>query len=292
MLALAACGGGNGTGTDAPRTIDGPPVDVDAFDISARPYPLFVPTGYVEGTPTPLVVLLHGYGADGATQESYFQLQPIAEAETFLYATPNGTLDGALNQYWNATDACCDVGHLNVDDVTYLRALIHDVIARYTVDTKRIYFVGHSNGGFMSHRMACEFGETVAAIVSLAGMVWADPTKCTPAAPVAVAHIHGTADTVVDYNGGEVFGLEPYPGAQATFDTWSAIDGCTGDSPGTPLDLESSLTGAETTITRATGCTAGGAVELWTIEGGSHIPNLQPIWAQTLWDFLAAHPKP
>jgi len=296
IFVLAACGGGGGGTVDGPATADGPrPIDAqvfDAFDITARPYPLFVPSGYVEGTPTPLVILLHGYGADGATQESYFQLQPIAEANTFLYATPSGTLDGAGNHYWNATDACCDLDDLNVDDVTYLRALIDDVAAHYTVDPRRIYFVGHSNGGFMSHRMACELGDRVAAIVALAGTVWADPALCTPAAPVAVAQVHGTADSVINYGGGSVFGQAPYPGAMATFTTWSTIDGCTGTSSGDTYDLDSGLPGAETDILRATGCAAGGAVELWTINGGSHIPNLQPIWAQTVWDFLSSHPKP
>ena len=281
-------------GDDAPAAIDAT-VTFDAFDITARPYPLFVPSGYVEGTPVPLVILLHGYGADGATQEGYFQLQPIAEANTFLYATPSGTVDGAMNHFWNATDACCDVGHLDPDDVTYLRALIDDVEAHYTVDPRRIYFVGHSNGGFMSHRMACELGDRIAAIVSLAGMVWNDPARCTPSAPVAIAHVHGTADAVVDYDGGAIFGLGPYPGAMTTFTTWSAIDGCTGSAPAGTLDLDSgpdTPPGAETDVLRATGCASGGAVELWTINGGQHILNLQPTWAQTVWDFLSAHPRP
>lgn len=297
LVVTAACGsGGGGTvdgprGDDAPATVDAM-VTFDAFDITARPYPLFVPSGYVEGTPTPLVILLHGYGADGLVQEGYFQLQPIAEANTFLYANPNGTVDGAMNHFWNATDACCDVGHLNPDDVTYLRALIDDVAAHYTVDPKRIYVVGHSNGGFMSHRLACELGDRIAAIVSLAGMVWNDPSRCTPTSPVAIAHVHGTADAVVDYNGGQIFGLAPYPGAMTTFTTWSTIDGCTGTTSGGTLDVDTMLAGAETDILRATGCAAGGAVELWTINGGEHIPNLQPSWAQTVWDFLAAHPKP
>jgi len=33
-------------------------------------------------------------------------------------------------------------------------------------------------------------------------------------------------------------------------------------------------------------------VELWTIHGGSHIPNFQPTWSETIWTWLSAHPKP
>jgi len=289
-IALAGCGGGGG------GTVDGSPVDggaVDAVDVSARPFDLFVPTGYVAGTPTPLVVLLHGYGATGAIQESYFQLQPVAEAQTFLYATPDGTLDGSLNHYWNATDGCCDVGHLDVDDVGYLRALIDDVATRYTVDPKRIYLVGHSNGGFMAHRMACDDADQIAAIVSLAGVTWNDPTQCTPSGPVSIAQVHGTADTTISYTGGMVFGLAPYPSAQATVDAWASRNACTGTDATTMVDLITDVAGDETTVTRSTGCVPGGGVELWTIAGGGHVPGLvQPTWAQALWAFLAAHPKP
>jgi polyhydroxybutyrate depolymerase len=42
--------------------------------------------------------------------------------------------------------------------VAYLGAVIDDVAAHYTVDPKRFFVIGHSNGGFMAHRLACEIG--------------------------------------------------------------------------------------------------------------------------------------
>jgi polyhydroxybutyrate depolymerase len=299
FVLLGACGGGGDdpidapAGTDGPRVVDAPPVTTDAFDITARPYDLFVPKGYVEGIARPLVVLLHGYGASGAAQEGYFQIEPVAEAETFFYAKPDGTPDNGSSNYWNATDACCDLDDSGgPDDVTYLRALIDDVAARYTIDPKRIYLVGHSNGGFMSHRMACDAADRIAAIVSLAGAVWDDPNLCMPSVPVSMAQVHGTDDSVIQYGGGSVFGQATYPAAMETFTTWAGIGNCTGTQNSAPLDLDGGLAGDETTVVQATGCTAGVGVELWSIVGGSHIPNLQPIWGQTVWDFFAAHPKP
>ena len=39
-----------------------------------------------------------------------------------------------------------------------------------------------------------------------------------------------------------------------------------------------------------TGCPAGPS-DLWTIEGGGHVPAFNEHWAPAMWSFLAAHPK-
>jgi polyhydroxybutyrate depolymerase len=259
----------------------------------SRPYHFYVPPGYNQDVPAPLVILLHGYSANGDEQELYFQLKPVADAQTFLYAYPDGTVDFLGNHFWNADDACCDIGHTGVDDVAYINAIIDDVQSKYNVDPKRIFLTGHSNGGFLSHRMACD-APRVAAIASLAGAVWKDATKCNPSGKIAVLEIHGDADTVILYNGGANAGLAMYPSAPDTVATWATNNGCTGQlaDTGTPLDLDASLPGAETTVARYSGCPAHGDVELWTIKGGGHLPILQPTWGATIYGFLAAHPKP
>ncbi|HEX7601675.1 MAG TPA: PHB depolymerase family esterase [Polyangiaceae bacterium] len=261
--------------------------------VAARPFNLKVPTGYDKSKPTPLVVLLHGYTASGATQEAYFQFAPVADAKTFLYATPDGTQDKVGNRFWNATDACCNLDGSPVDDVAYINAVIDDVEKKYNVDTKRIFLVGHSNGAFMAHRLACDSAPRIAAIAALAGDVWADGTKCNPQNPVAILQIHGTADAVIAYAGGKNGNLAVYPSAPASVATWAAKNGCASTAtPGAPLDLDSVLLGSETTTVDYTGCQSGGAAFLWTIQGGTHLPTLQGSFATTVYGFLAAHPKP
>jgi polyhydroxybutyrate depolymerase len=128
--------------------------------------------------------------------------------------------------------------------------------------------------------------------VSLAGATFADRTKCAPSEPVSVLQIHGTADEIVDYNGGVIFG-RAYPGATETVASWASYDGCRapgGPAPA-PLDLDKGIGGAETAVTRFAGCAAGTAVELWTMNGGGHIPNLSPSFSSLIVDFLFAHPK-
>jgi polyhydroxybutyrate depolymerase len=144
----------------------------------------------------------------------------------------------------------------------------------------------------MAHRLAGDAAAGVAAIVSLAGAQWLDSTRCAPSQPVSVAQVHGTDDQVIAYAGGSI--PPPYPGAVETVTRWQVYDGC---SPGlvdavAALDLVPDLPGSETVRQKFAGCPSGIGVELWTIEGGPHIPVFDPSWPDEVWSFLSAHPKP
>jgi polyhydroxybutyrate depolymerase len=261
--------------------------------VAARPYTLHVPTGYDATQATPLLVMFHGYGATGALEEAYMALAVSSDAHTFLYAYGDGTLDQTGNRFWNATDACCDLFGVGVDDVQYFDAIVADIESRYNVDRKRVFVVGHSNGGFMGHRLACDRTSTVAAIFSLAGAQWDDPTKCAPSGTVSVAEVHGNADMTIDYDGGST-PEGTYPSAPTTVADWSQKNGCTGAlaATGQTYDVDSTLPGNETQVEGYAGCPAGIDVQLWTIQGGAHIPTLAPGWGEIVWGFLSAHPKP
>lgn len=287
----SASGGGSADGglTEAQRTI-----------LAARPYRVVVPRSYDGGTPAPLVVLLHGYGATGLNQDTYFGLTATAQAKGFILATPDGKVNKVNAHYWNATDACCDYEHTGVDDVAYVGAIIDDLAERYRVDPRRVFLVGHSNGGFMSHRYACEHAEKIAGIASLAGANWKDMAKCQPAQPLAVLQIHGTQDALINYDGGTIQNpltfqtAGDYPSAVDSVGVFARRFGCaaTLSSTGGNLDIDKAVSGAETTRQAFAGCADGGAAELWTMTGGSHIPTLDTTFAPLVWDFLAAHPKP
>jgi polyhydroxybutyrate depolymerase len=282
---LAACDAPRRTGVPAePTRTAGSTVTVNLDD---RPFQLHVPRGYDPARKAPLVVLLHGYQASAAVQEGYFKLTAESDRRGFLYAMPDGTQNGEGKRFWNATEACCDFYGSGVDDSGYLHRLLDRVKSRYAVDTTRVYFVGHSNGGFMAYRMACEHATEVTAVVSLAGAMAADAARCAPARPVSVLQIHGTADQTILFAGGST--SRPYPSVATTLGRWRQYDGCTDQTdPATaPLDLDSSLAGAETTVTvyRA-GCRNGTQVGLWSIKDGGHIPALTASFAPAVVDFL------
>ena len=149
----------------------------------------------------------------------------------------------------------------------------------------------------MAHRLACDAASRFAGIVSLAGAVYKNETKCAASAPIAMLQVHGTADELVLYDGGspyDVVGIPEAPGAIETTETWAVKNRCAGapDTSAAAEDLDTSLAGAETTSQVHGGCEANGATELWTLADGAHSPAFGPAWPGVALDFLAAHPKP
>ena len=300
---LAACSGSRG----APASVSGggsaqgSPSGTAVAIGGQRPITVHVPSRYHEGSPAPLLVLLHGHSSDAAAVDDYFHLQPVLDERGLLYVVPNGTTDRAGDRFWNATDACCDFYGSGVDDSGYLRDVIHQAQDRYSVDPRRIFVVGHSNGGFMAYRMACDHSDTVAAIVSVAGAMYDDARKCSATHPVSVLQVHGSGDSVVPYQGGAINGIK-VPSARTTVRDWATFDGCTlspadagrfdvatdADTP----SRSSPLPGAETRVlTFHQNCKAGSEVQLWTVEGAGHAPSFAAGFARKLVDFLLSHPK-
>lgn len=285
-----------------------------------RPVTIHVPPSYDPEVPVPLVLLLHGYTATGDLQELYLRFGPLANQRGFLFGHPEGmdevggthdpcgTGGSGSRQFWNGTEGC-DWNNSGIDDSEYLRRVIEEVRATFNLDRDRVYFVGHSCGGNMSHRMACDHSGTVAAIASLAGFTYVESADCGAASPVHVLEIRGTEDACVRYEGGDLVG-NPYPGAVATVASWAEYNGCASEllETGERLDLDQGIAGAETRTERFESCTSGGEVELWTIEGAGHVPHFcaghtvsgcpflangqqTSHFAIHVWDWLLRHPK-
>ena len=262
---------------------------------SSRPYGLHVPAGWDRARPAPLVLFFHGYGGTGATAAAMLRLQDLSDASGFVLAFPDGTLDRQSRRFWNATSACCDFEGQGVDDVAYASWIIDDVAGKLPIDRKRVYAMGHSNGGFLALRLACDLAPRIAAAVSLAGAGWKDDGKCQPSEPVSVLQVQGDADPIVHYDGGVLFDRpsREYPGALATVDSFAAKDHCPGPrSPvGPPWDFDLLEAGKETTASAYAGCPPGISVMLWTVAGGSHFPSPTPDGLNALWVWMAAHPE-
>ena len=263
------------------------------IDAGRGDIPFIIPASYDGDAPTPLIVLLHGYGSSGERQDSYMKFSVLANRYGFLLATPDGTEEAAgdKNRYWNASKACCNFFGSEQDDSAYVLSIIDSVKKAYRVDERRVYLIGHSNGGFMSFRAAYDHSDVIAGIASLAGSEATD-AQAAPANPVHVLQIHGTADGTIAYAGSDIRG-NTYPGAVETVERWAAYNGCAPEgSVIATLDLERELAGLETTATRyGSGCKAGGSSELWTIAEGAHIPALSDTFSEKVVEWLLARQK-
>ncbi len=228
-----------------------------------RSYRLYVPTIYTGTSARPLIINMHGYTSNAQQQQLYSNFMPIADTANFLMVFPNGTYSSG-QRFWNA-----GLSATLVDDIGFISHLIDSLKAQYNIDMNSVYSTGMSNGGFMSHTLACELSNRITAIASVTGGIFTTQygTYCHPTRPVPVMQIHGTADPTVPYAGNTSQGMMPI---DSVVKYWVVKNGCT------TIPVFSNVPNTNT----SDGCTAehyvynngnlGSTVELYKVIGGAH----------------------
>jgi polyhydroxybutyrate depolymerase len=61
------------------------------IDFGRGEIPVTVPASYSGENPSPLIILLHGYGSNGPRQDSYLGFSRVADRYGFLLVAPTGT---------------------------------------------------------------------------------------------------------------------------------------------------------------------------------------------------------
>lgn len=267
---------------------------------------VYFPNQYESQAEWPLVILLHGLSATGEAEDLYFGLRFRTSRRGFILVTPEGTklppgtfapqmpkMDLSGSQFWNATDVCCDLGKSGVDDVKYLNSLIAYLTRHYRVDARRIYLFGHSNGGFMANRMACESGQKFAAIATLAAGSFKNPDDCRHPVPVPYLHIHSVNDALVAYRFDKRFAA-----GLPTVQQWLKKNRCSPQSIVTeragilPLVL-----GPSVELRTWKDCSGDSDVNLWTIAAwqgplwNPHLPLITWAFTEDVLDYLFAHQR-
>lgn len=173
-----------------------------------RSYLLHIPPGYDGTKPLPLVFDVHGYTSFASEQLMRSKWDKMADKEAFVLIDPEG-----VNKSWNA-GSCC--GGNNQDDVKYFRDVVAKATAELCIDKKRVYVSGHSNGGAMTYRLACEAADIFAAAAPVCG--WMTINNCNPARPIPMLEIRGLNDGTVKIDG-----------ADADVSEWLSNDQCAKD---------------------------------------------------------------
>ena len=242
---------------------------------------VYLPKNYSQEKSYPLVISLHGYGGSPFFQNIILPLNRLVTKNQLLLVTPKGLKDQKGKRYWNGKNCCSSNTLLGKkrDDVAYLKDLIYSVQKKYRVDSSKIFLGGHSNGGFMANRMACEASELISGIFNYAGAGYLREKECRPSREIKVLHIHGTKDKTIFYEGGDW-----YPGAKDTVNFWREFNFCHDSYQTSSLEKKR----FQKTIKKQEWleCSGEGKVALWTINDGGHSELLNKGRVSQILDFL------
>lgn len=245
-------------GCGAPTIAHGRPLDrTISVDGVERHYLLDVPDSVRPGTPAPLLLDFHGLGHSAAGVWRVSGFKDIAARDGFITAYPDGLPVQLLGRRGAGWQIYSISGNRDVD---FVRALLDHIERTYCVDRARIFATGFSNGGFLSHLLACVLPDRIAAIAAVSGGRVTVP--CEPGRGVPVLIIHGREDTIV-----------PADKAREARDFWLRHDACREHvSNGCEYHRE---------------CRDGAEVRYCEGDFGHRWP---PNATQQIWDFFRAHP--
>jgi polyhydroxybutyrate depolymerase len=265
-----------------------------------RSYLLFVPRNYRPEQNAPLILMLHGGGGNAKqTIDTMTPMNSYADEKNVIVAYPNGT--GFFDNFlltWNAGACCGRAMEKNIDDVGFIRAVVNDIKRQYSIDEKRVFAAGFSNGAMMSYRLGCEMADIFSGVASVAGAL---NISCNPSQALSVMIIHGTADNHVPYNGGKgpIQADKRHPRVDKpvshAIDFWTRHNHCL------PSPARSEIGKIQKHV--YSDCNAGTSVSVFTVQDGGHSwpggkayrssekPSTEMSASKEMIDFMLAYPK-
>lgn len=304
-LFLGACAGGDRSTTPAsmsstsqtPVSNDDPyprgesqhTLEVDGVE---RSYLVYLPTEVSE--PRAVVFVLHGGGGDGLDvaevgESPLSVFRSVADREGFLVVYPEGRPATDRQGLIGWTDCRNDnIVASGADDVGFLASLVRTVSSAYELPFDRVFMAGSSNGAQMSQAFAFHHPEMVGAIASNAGSLPQDPRSgpCTngPSEPVPILLLHGTADSLMPFDGGCVADLGGacargrVVSAEDTRDRWLVINGLFGVSPSEAIvDIEPTDGGTAHRFVYD----GSAPVEWWRLDNSGHAAPSRTVMVKT-----------
>lgn len=162
-------------------------------EIDGGSYHLRLPDG--EG-PHPVLIWYHGHRGSGASIHRSGGLQVDFLEQGYALLAPNGFQSSEGVRSYPAREGGPR------DDVAFTFAALADAGTRASLDTERMYVGGFSAGGSMAWLLACEVGEHLSGMVSVAGALRRpNSTDCAGLVGLPVLQIHGFADGQVPFEG-------------------------------------------------------------------------------------------
>lgn len=250
------------------------------------PVAVYRPASIAQGTPAPLVLLLHGSSGEGASTLAGSSLKTAADKHGFIIAAPTGAMRLGHGFAWNVpgvvtTDGTAP-GAGDRDDVRYLLSIVDLLVKQGLADRSRVYVTGFSGGGRMASWLGCVAPTRFAAIAPVVGLragaplkadtTQPDPASCQPESPVPVIAFAGTSDTTNPMAGGGA----PYwqYSMRAAEQRWAALNHCR-------QPMASKRVSSTVYQELYDGCQDHAVVTAYITEGGGHhwLADDEVMWA-------------
>ena len=258
--------------------------------LAGRTSLLYLPPATCSGA-LPIVIYLHGVPGD--IHEGNNNGWPATAAkDCFIEVNARGStlLSGA--ESWHIYNDTSNYSGTAPDDVAQLKSVVGEIAAGISVDSKAVFAVGFSVGGFMASRVAAEGGDVFAATFPWAATLYMQDAGGTTGLPSSVStptnveEMNGTADSTIPICGLTNSNLT-VSSVDTTLAWWMNVLGCTTESPATSV-----CAGGQPVLTSKTlsGCNNGATVHWSSLAGVSH--SWPAGLNDTVWSYFNAHRKP
>jgi polyhydroxybutyrate depolymerase len=247
--------------------VGGDPYDVD----------LHLPPKRFLNAPISFVIVLHGSGGTGPGMERRTRFSELADSVGFAVAYPESHRTAQHRRLWGTPESTSS-------DIAMMRALVDSVAGRASIDRRRVYLAGFSNGGGMAYRAARALPNVFAGIGVVAGTLDGGSNSPSSARAMPLIAVHGMQDHTVPFDG-----EGRRPSAPAAVRAWAERNGCAMTAT---VDTIPSIDFIRTTYGA---CPSGADAILYAgIHGGHGWPNSgtheAPLQTTvTLWQFFAHH---
>ncbi len=234
------------------------------------------------GVKLPVLVVLAGRGMTPTVMARRSGFPAVTGPAIIVYPAGYG-------YSWNA-GACCGVAQqAGVDDVAFLNAVVHQVLASQPdAAANQVYVIGYSNGGRMAYRLACADPGTFAGMAAVEAV---PVSACSQLAPLPVDIVASSGDPLLSIDPTtppKVIRGYVEPRVSDVVGKWRALDGCNGMPT-------VSVTGRAMSQTWDR-CRGAGRLQYTLYAGGSHVWPMggrsTPAAERLVWTFLRPQATP
>jgi polyhydroxybutyrate depolymerase len=168
-------------------------------DGKQREYIIHLPYDFDKLKKAPILFALHGSGGKSEGTQRLYQLDALADEYGYIVIYPQ-----AIYKNWNIPDipAYGDID-ATADDVHFISELIDSTAILYKGDTDKVFVTGLSRGGKFALYLGWKLNNRIKAIAPVCASIPNEMEKDFRfPKPMPTLIINGTADPLVNYNGG------------------------------------------------------------------------------------------